>query len=97
MNKDEAYKLMDCLGRLTHDPVAWVYFAFDWDNDPELKGQKPQKWQLEQLERIAKGLETPDSIILAHLMGHFNTPGHKRRRNRQYRSPIKNKNLGGTC
>lgn len=63
MNKDEAYKLMDCLGRLTHDPVAWVYFAFDWDNDPELKGQKPQKWQLEQLERIAKGLETPDTVI----------------------------------
>ena len=45
MNKDEAYKLMDCLGRLTHDPVAWVYFAFDWDNDPELKGQKPQELQ----------------------------------------------------
>ena len=63
MNKDEAYKLMDCLGHLTHDPVTWVYFAFDWDNDPELKGQKPQKWQLEQLERIAKGLETPDTVI----------------------------------
>lgn len=63
MTHDEAYELMDCLGQLTHDPVAWVYFAFDWDSDPELKGQAPQPWQIAQLKKIAKGLETPDTVI----------------------------------
>lgn len=63
MTLDEAYTVLDCLGQLTDDPEAFVWFAFDWDNDPELKGMQPQPWQLEQLRKIGQGLQTPDEVI----------------------------------
>lgn len=63
MTLDEAYEVLDCLGQLTNDPEAFVWFAFDWDNDPELQGMRPQEWQLEQLRKIGQGLQTPDEVI----------------------------------
>ena len=63
MTLDEAYEVLDCLGQLTNDPEAFVWFAFDWDNDPELQGMRPQEWQLEQLRKIEQGLQTPDEVI----------------------------------
>ena len=63
MTIDEAYEVLDCLGQLAHDPEAFVWFAFDWENDPELQGKQPQKWQLEQLRKIGKGLEAPNEVI----------------------------------
>ena len=63
MTIDEAYEVLDCLGQLAHDPEAFVWFAFDWENDPDLQGKQPQKWQLEQLRKIGKGLEAPNEVI----------------------------------
>ena len=79
MTLDEAYEVLDCLGQLTNDPEAFVWFAFDWDHDPELQGMRPQEWQLEQLRKIGQGLQTPDEVIrqavsslsLIHIFNYF--------------------------
>ena len=63
MTIDEAYTVIDCLGKVSKDPETFVWFAFDWDHDPDLKGQAPQEWQLEQLRNIGKGLATPNEVI----------------------------------
>ena len=63
MTNDEAYQVLDCLGQLSYDPVTFVWWAFDWEHDPELKGQQPQPWQLEQLKDIANGLKNPNEVI----------------------------------
>lgn len=63
MTIDEAYQVIDCLGQVSDDPEAFVWFAFDWDHDPDLQGQAPQEWQLEQLRMIGKGLATPNEVI----------------------------------
>ena len=63
MTIDEAYQVIDCLGKVSDDPEAFVWFAFDWDHDPDLQGQAPQEWQLEQLRKIGKGLATPNEVI----------------------------------
>lgn len=63
MTIDEAYTVIDCLGKVSRDPETFVWFAFDWDHDPDLKGQAPQEWQLEQLRNIGKGLATPNEVI----------------------------------
>ncbi len=62
MKAETALQLMDILGSLTHDPVTWLYFAFEWDSD-ELKGQHPEPWQIKQLEAIRDGLKTPNTVI----------------------------------
>ena len=63
MTRDEAYQVLDCLGELWNDPVTFVWWAFDWEHDPELQGQEPQPWQLEQLKKIGQGLSNPNEVI----------------------------------
>lgn len=63
MTVNEAYEVIDCLGQLHHDPAQWVWFAFDWEHDPELRGMEPQPWQLEQLRQIKQKLKTPNEVI----------------------------------
>ena len=95
MTEKEAFEIIECLGKCTNDPETFVWFAFDWDNNPELKGKKPQEWQLNQLRKISDGLKTPDEVIrqavssghgigkscsLDYFMGHFYVSGYTRRR-----------------
>lgn len=63
MTRDEAYQVLDCLGELWNDPVTFVWWAFDWEHDPELQGQEPQPWQLEQLKKIGQGLANRNEVI----------------------------------
>lgn len=63
MTEKEAYEILTCLGMLSSDPETFVWFAFNWDENPELQGQQPQAWQLEQLRAIKEGLKTPNEVI----------------------------------
>lgn len=63
MTEKEAFEIIECLGKCTNDPETFVWFAFDWDNNPELQGKRPQEWQLNQLRKISDGLKTPDEVI----------------------------------
>ncbi len=50
------------LGEFTHDPAGFVWAAFEWGQG-ELAGQKPQDWQIDLLDEMAKGLKTPDKVV----------------------------------
>ena len=56
INENDFAAALDFLARYTHDPVGFVWAAFPWDEDETLKGQSPQKWQLDVLQDIKDGL-----------------------------------------
>lgn len=61
---DEAIKeLAEFLATFTHDPVGFVWAAYPWGEDGELKDKAPDKWQLDLLNDIAIGLKTPNEVI----------------------------------
>ena len=58
-------ELIEALAEYTHDPLAFVYFAFPWgEPDTPLANMKgPEPWQRELLASIRDGLKTPDQVI----------------------------------
>ena len=65
--------LIEDLGKVSNDPVAWVQLAFPWgQSGTELEHFKgPEEWQLRLLEAIRDGLLTPNqAILLAVASGH---------------------------
>ena len=63
-------ELVEYLASFTRDPVSWVWAAFPW-GDGNLKGMKPQEWQLNILGEIRDGLKTPyEAIREAVASGH---------------------------
>lgn len=53
------------IGKQTHDPLAFVLYAFPWKEEgTELADQEgPDVWQREVLEEIRDGLKTPNQAI----------------------------------
>ena len=64
MTKQQA-EIVDALGSLSHDPVAFVNFAFPWGEKgtPLEHMSGPDKWQVKLLQNIAKGLKSSDEVI----------------------------------
>jgi hypothetical protein len=57
--------LLDLLGELSTDPVAFVMAAFPWGEPGDLAAESgPEPWQLRILEDIRDGLVSPDRAIL---------------------------------
>lgn len=54
--QDDLNAALDFLAHFTDNPPGFVKAAFDWKNDPTLKGKAPQKWQLDILQDIKDGL-----------------------------------------
>lgn len=69
--KNDLNSALDFLAHFTNDPVGFVKAAFDWENDPTLKGKAPQKWQLDILQQIKDNLlNTQTAIRIAVSSGH---------------------------
>ncbi len=66
MTQAEARVLAADMGRMAHDPLRWVLYAYKW-NEPDgpLSGMSgPQQWQREHLEYVGRRLrEEPYSPI----------------------------------
>ena len=58
-------EIVDALGSLSYDPVAFVRFAFPWGEKgtPLERMSGPDKWQVKLLQDIAKGLKSSDEVI----------------------------------
>ena len=67
--KNEDMEILNALGSLASDPVAFVYFAFDWESE-ELKGQQPQAWQIKTLKEVGRGLSLSTALQHATASGH---------------------------
>lgn len=67
--RNEDMELLQALGSLADDPVAFVYFAFDWESE-ELKGQQPQAWQIKTLKEVGRGLSLSTALQHATASGH---------------------------
>ena len=59
----EMIELAEFLAEYTHDPAGFVYACFPWGEPGELQDRTPQKWQVELLDEIGKGLITIDEAI----------------------------------
>ena len=66
MTQAEARVLAADMGRMAHDPLRWVLYAYKW-NEPDgpLTGMSgPQQWQREHLDYVGRRLrEEPYSPI----------------------------------
>lgn len=64
--------LIDELAQFTNDPLGFVFFAFPWGEEGELKKEiGPDAWQCELLARLGKGLITIEQAIqIATTSGH---------------------------
>lgn len=57
-------RLIDWLGTVSNDPLAYVMGAFPWgETGPLEKHSGPEDWQRDQLIRIRDGLATPNQVI----------------------------------
>ena len=61
--REDLTAALDFLARYTGDPVGFVKAAFDWENDPTLKGKAPQKWQLDILQGIKDKLPVSKTAL----------------------------------
>jgi hypothetical protein len=61
-----ADQLVACRG----DPEKFVLEMFDWENEPELKGRSPEKWQTSVLQAIRDGLPLGKAVRVAVASGH---------------------------
>lgn len=69
-------ELIEALGALTHDPLAFVYFAYPWEEPgtPLEDMEGPDEWQIQILkdigEQLKKGKELQTAIQEAVASGH---------------------------
>lgn len=73
MTSDVEREFVEDMGRLSFDPLAWVYYSFPWgEAGTSLSDHDgPDVWQIEVLSAIRDGLLTPDeAILLATSSGH---------------------------
>lgn len=61
--REDLTAALDFLARYTGDPVGFVKAAFDWENDPTLKGKSPQRWQLDILQGIKDKLPVSKTAL----------------------------------
>ena len=68
-------ELIEALGALTHDPLAFVYFAYPWGEGTPLENMEgPDEWQIQILkdigEQLKKGKDLQTAIQEAVASGH---------------------------
>lgn len=64
-------RLIEWLGSVSSDPVAFVYGAYPWGEPGPLENESPQEWQIEILEMIRDGIvDVNTAIKLAVASGH---------------------------
>lgn len=62
LTPEEVTELVSFCAEYTHDPKGFVLACFPW-GEGELKGKKPDTWQLDLLDDIGKGLKSPSQVI----------------------------------
>jgi hypothetical protein len=63
-------QIVDELVEVRSDPEAFVDRMFDWENEPELSGKSPEKWQRAVLQAIRDGLPLNKAVRIAVASGH---------------------------
>lgn len=66
---DYEKQLVDDIAGFTHDPYGFVKFAFPWGSGV-LKDKWPEKWQIDILKEVGKGLGINQVIQIAVASGH---------------------------
>lgn len=62
--RDPVKELHDAVMSFEHDPLGFVLFAFPWgEPGPLANDAGPEPWQRDLLDRIGKGLTTPESAV----------------------------------
>lgn len=72
MNHEE--QLINDIAEFTHDPLGYAQYAFPWDEEGELKGQKLRQWQADLFNDLGKHLQNPKTrhqpFLAARASGH---------------------------
>jgi hypothetical protein len=63
--------IVDAIGSFHDDPLGFVMFAFPWGKPGFLEHEDgPDRWQIDVLDQIAKGIPTGKAVQVAVSSGH---------------------------
>ena len=68
---EQLIALIEALAEYTHDPLGFVYFAFEWGEGELADYDGPDEWQKKVLTDLRDGLITlEEAILIAVSSGH---------------------------